>query len=133
MQIVDLTGRSEVILVAASRLFARHSYANVTMEQVAAAVQAVPGALYHHFHDKEELIFQCYLRGLAIYRLEIEAAAEPARASDRSEGSRCRTGNRRQDSKRTDRRDRSAADLGLQLTASNMSFPDAQRRIGECE
>ncbi len=77
MQIVDLTGRSEEILVAASRLFARHSYANVTMEQVAAAVQAVPGALYHHFHDKEELIFQCYLRGLAIYRLEIEAAAEP--------------------------------------------------------
>ncbi|HVV41091.1 MAG TPA: TetR/AcrR family transcriptional regulator [Nitrobacter sp.] len=76
MQIVDLTGRSEEILVAASKLFARHSYANVTMEQVAAAVQAVPGALYHHFHDKEELIFQCYLRGLAIYRLEIEQAAE---------------------------------------------------------
>ena len=77
LQVAELTDRAEEILVAASRLFARHSYANVTMEQVAAAVQAVPGALYHHFRDKEDLIFHCYLRGLATYRREIEAAAEP--------------------------------------------------------
>ncbi|MGY4567572.1 TetR/AcrR family transcriptional regulator [Bradyrhizobium pachyrhizi] len=73
----DPTDRAEEILISASRLFARHSYANVTMEQVAASVQAVPGALYHYFRDKEDLIFHCYLRGLAIYRHEIEAAAEP--------------------------------------------------------
>ena len=73
----DVTDRAEEILVSASRLFARHSYANVTMEQVAASVRAVPGALYHYFRDKEDLIFHCYLRGLAIYRHEIEAAAEP--------------------------------------------------------
>lgn len=73
----DPTDRAEEILVSASRLFARHSYANVTMEQVAASVRAVPGALYHYFRDKEDLIFHCYLRGLAIYRHEIEAAAEP--------------------------------------------------------
>ena len=77
MQVAELTDRGEQILVAASRLFARHSYAHVTMEQVAAAVRAVPGALYHHFRDKEGLIFHCYLRGLAIYRREIEAATEP--------------------------------------------------------
>lgn len=77
LQVAELTDRAEEILVAASRLFARHSYANVTMEQVAAAVQAVPGALYHHFRDKDDLIFHCYLRGLATYRREIEAAVEP--------------------------------------------------------
>ncbi|UUO36124.1 MULTISPECIES: TetR/AcrR family transcriptional regulator [Bradyrhizobium] len=69
--------RAEEILVSASRLFARHSYANVTMEQVAASVRSVPGALYHYFRDKEDLIFHCYLRGLALYRHEIETAAEP--------------------------------------------------------
>ena len=72
-----LSDRAEEILVSASKLFARHSYANVTMEQVAASVRAVPGALYHYFRDKDELIFHCYLRGLAIYRHEIETAAEP--------------------------------------------------------
>ncbi|MFN5718883.1 MAG: helix-turn-helix domain-containing protein, partial [Bradyrhizobium sp.] len=51
----DVTDRAEEILVSASRLFARHSYANVTMEQVAASVRAVPGALYHYFRDKEDL------------------------------------------------------------------------------
>lgn len=69
--------RAEEILASASRLFARHSYANVTMEQVAASVRSVPGALYHYFRDKEDLIFHCYRRGLAIYRDEIETAAEP--------------------------------------------------------
>ncbi|MBJ7403683.1 MAG: TetR family transcriptional regulator, partial [Bradyrhizobium sp.] len=47
------------------------------MEQVAASVRSVPGALYHYFRDKEDLIFHCYLRGLALYRHEIETAAEP--------------------------------------------------------
>ncbi|WP_158511633.1 TetR family transcriptional regulator [Bradyrhizobium sp. CCGE-LA001] len=69
--------RAEEILVSASRLFARHSYANVTMEQVAASVRSVPGALYHYFRDKDDLIYHCYLRGLAIYRHEMETAAEP--------------------------------------------------------
>lgn len=69
--------RSEDILAAASGLFARHSYAKVTMEQIATALDMVPGALYHYFHDKEELIFHCYMRGLRIYEQEIEAAIEP--------------------------------------------------------
>ncbi|MFK4506643.1 TetR/AcrR family transcriptional regulator [Bradyrhizobium daqingense] len=91
--------RAEEILASASRLFARHSYANVTMEQVAASVRSVPGALYHYFRDKDDLIYHCYLRGLAIYRREIETAAEPGvdgleivrrfiRARLRSEGQR---------------------------------------------
>ncbi len=69
--------KREDILAAATSLFARNSYAKVTVEQIALALGIVPGALYHYFRDKEELIYQCYLRGLGIYEREIEAAAEP--------------------------------------------------------
>lgn len=68
---------ADAIVAGASSLFARHSYANVTLEQIASAVGMVPGAVYYHFKNKEELIFRCYMRGLQIYEKEIEAAAEP--------------------------------------------------------
>ena len=36
-----------------------------------------PGALYHHFDSKEALVFECFSRGLRIYRDEISHAREP--------------------------------------------------------
>lgn len=72
-----MNDKANDIMTAASRLFARYSFAKVTMEQIASSLDMVPGALYHYFSDKEELIYSCYIRGLHIYEQEIEAAAEP--------------------------------------------------------
>lgn len=41
----------------ASRLFARHGFAAVSMRQIAAAVGVQAGALYHYAPDKEALLF----------------------------------------------------------------------------
>lgn len=72
-----MSDKTNEILRAASRLFARYSFAKVTMEQIANSLDMVPGALYHYFSDKEELIYSCYISGLRIYELEMEAAVEP--------------------------------------------------------
>jgi AcrR family transcriptional regulator len=44
------------ILAAARGLFARHGFEAVTLRKIAAEIDYVPGAIYVHFHDKEELI-----------------------------------------------------------------------------
>ena len=46
----------ERILIAARRLFAQHGFEAVTLRKIAAAIDYVPGAIYLHFKDKEELI-----------------------------------------------------------------------------
>jgi AcrR family transcriptional regulator len=47
--------QAEKILVAASRLFATHSFHEARMEDIATAAGVGKGTLYRYFHDKEEL------------------------------------------------------------------------------
>src|SRR5215469_12335274 len=44
------------IIDTATRLFAEHGYAAVSIEAVLAACQISRGALYHHFSSKEALL-----------------------------------------------------------------------------
>ena len=46
------------ILAAAASLFLSRNYADVTMDQIAAAAHVTKGALYHHFAGKEELYLE---------------------------------------------------------------------------
>ena len=69
--------RREAALAAATRLFNRHSFAAVTLEAIAGEMGATPSALYNHFESKEALVFECFSRGLRIYRDEITRAREP--------------------------------------------------------
>jgi AcrR family transcriptional regulator len=48
------------IIAAATRLFAEHGYAKVSIEAVLAACQISRGALYHHFPSKEVLLEAAY-------------------------------------------------------------------------
>jgi len=43
------------ILKAAARLFVERSYAEVTMNDIAAAARLTKGAVYHHFESKEQV------------------------------------------------------------------------------
>ena len=40
----------------AVRLFAQYGYAAVSMRKIASAVGVMPGALYHHFPTKQDLL-----------------------------------------------------------------------------
>ncbi|WP_084733182.1 TetR/AcrR family transcriptional regulator [Sphingobium chungbukense] len=68
--------RREEILAAATRLFNRRSFAGVTLDAVAAEVGVTSGALYHHFANKELLVFECLSRGITLYREELARAME---------------------------------------------------------
>lgn len=69
--------RREQALAAATRLFNRRSFAAVTLEAIAHEIGVTPSALYNHFESKEALVFECFSRGLRIYRDEIDRAREP--------------------------------------------------------
>ncbi|WP_262690048.1 TetR/AcrR family transcriptional regulator [Kordiimonas aestuarii] len=69
-------GQSQKIIEVATRLYARYSYAKVTLEEIASELGSVPGAIYHYFEDKEDLIFHCYMNGLEIYDRELDDCSE---------------------------------------------------------
>jgi Transcriptional regulator len=71
------SSRREEVLATATRLFNRHSFAATTLDKIAAEIGLTPGALYHHFQSKEMLVFECFSRGLRMYRDEIARAREP--------------------------------------------------------
>ena len=49
--------RRELLRAAAADLFARHGYANVSMADVATAVNVGTSAVYHHYAGKAELLY----------------------------------------------------------------------------
>ncbi len=49
--------RRELLRAAAADLFAQHGYANVSMADVAAAVNVGTSAVYHHYAGKAELLY----------------------------------------------------------------------------
>ena len=61
----------------AVRLFAQYGYAAVSMRKIASAVGVMPGALYHHFPTKQDLLMcllsehmeGCILHGTPIKRI----------------------------------------------------------------
>lgn len=66
------------ILAAAATLFFEKNYAEVTMEQIAAASGVSKGAIYHHFSGKEELYLELIHVDLAEKRRLFRAAVAPA-------------------------------------------------------
>ena len=56
----------EQLLETASRLFNERGLDGASLDQIAAALGATKGALYHYFSDKRELILRCYERSAAL-------------------------------------------------------------------
>lgn len=72
----------ERVFAAARPLFSAHGYDAVTMQQIAAALDYTPGALYRHFRDKDALVralvaedFQAFFAAFA----HVPALADPVR------------------------------------------------------
>jgi len=56
----------EQVLETAARLFNERGLDGASLDQIAAALGATKGALYHYFADKRELILRCYERSAAL-------------------------------------------------------------------
>jgi AcrR family transcriptional regulator len=55
----------ERLLNEARRLFLERGYANVSMQEIAAAAEMTKGAPYYHFRDKEDLFVHVFEREIA--------------------------------------------------------------------
>lgn len=67
--------RREEVLAAAAFCFMKRGYEATSMDDVAEALGATKGRVYHHFRSKPELFFEVYRRAMAIL-MEGAAAAE---------------------------------------------------------
>lgn len=74
----------EQLREAATRLFAKHGYANTSVAQICAEAGVSKGALYHHFDSKDAILYGIYqpLLELQIGRLQ-EIVQQPAPLIDR--------------------------------------------------
>lgn len=74
----------EQLREAATRLFAKHGYANTSVAQICAEAGVSKGALYHHFDSKDAILYGIYqpLLELQIGRLQ-EIVQQPVPLIDR--------------------------------------------------
>lgn len=73
--------RRELIMTAATELFATRGYEYVGMSEIAQAVAVRPSALYRHFTGKEQLLAEIMGKGIAVFEAEL-AEFDLARGTD---------------------------------------------------
>ncbi|MBC8370964.1 MAG: TetR/AcrR family transcriptional regulator [Planctomycetes bacterium] len=66
------------ILDAATDLFVNQSYADVSINQIAAAAELTKGAIYHHFSSKEDIYLEMLLSDLAAKRELFKSVSDVA-------------------------------------------------------
>jgi AcrR family transcriptional regulator len=66
--------KKERLIGVASRLFSQKGVEPTSIDDVAAAVNATKGAVYHYFENKHELLMACYERTFALFELIISSA-----------------------------------------------------------
>ncbi|MFF8955347.1 TetR/AcrR family transcriptional regulator [Streptomyces sp. NPDC014894] len=68
--------RKALIRSAASDLFLRHGYHNVSVAEVTAALDLTPAALYHHYRTKRDLLLHAVLDGFDTVDAAIREAGD---------------------------------------------------------
>lgn len=71
--------KMEQILMKGSWLINRHGVVNVSLEDVASAMGATRGTVYHYFSDREDLVRKCLERSFEIYDAFVDYAAAHGR------------------------------------------------------
>ncbi|MFE1320906.1 TetR/AcrR family transcriptional regulator [Kitasatospora phosalacinea] len=66
--------RKEMIRETAAALFVERGYRNVSVTDVARALDISPSALYHHYRNKQDLLLQTVLDGLGQVDARVKAA-----------------------------------------------------------
>lgn len=52
--------KKQAVIAEASRAFGRHGYKNVSLDEIAAALNVTKPALYYYFKNKHELVYECH-------------------------------------------------------------------------
>lgn len=69
-------GRRELMAIAID-CFARYGYQGTSIERIATAAGVTKGALYYHFRDKEELLFEAVKDRIAEFEERIVGSVDP--------------------------------------------------------
>jgi AcrR family transcriptional regulator len=59
----DPETKREAVLQTAAQLFLEKSYSRTSMNDLAERLNITKPALYHYFHNKEEVLLECYRLG----------------------------------------------------------------------
>ncbi len=62
----DPAMKREAILTTAAQLFLERSYGRTSLNDVAKRLHITKPALYHYFHNKEDMLVECYRLGTAM-------------------------------------------------------------------
>ena len=62
----DPATKREAVLKTAAELFLEKSYGRTSMNDVADRLRITKPALYHYFHNKEEILIECYRLGVGL-------------------------------------------------------------------
>lgn len=68
------SSRREALIVAAVRQFARRGYADVTLDDIGAAVGATGPSVYHHFPSKQQLLDTAAARAITALNTSVTGA-----------------------------------------------------------
>jgi AcrR family transcriptional regulator len=71
--------KTEQVLETASRLFNERGIDGTSLDQIAAALGATKGVLYHYFTDKGELVLRCYERSASLDEKFVDLAERSGR------------------------------------------------------
>jgi AcrR family transcriptional regulator len=71
------SGRKELMAIAID-CFARYGYQGTTIDRIAGAAGVTKGALYYHFRDKEELLFEAVQDRITEFEQRIVSGVDPA-------------------------------------------------------
>ena len=62
----DPATKREAVLKTAAELFIEKSYGRTSLNDVADRLRITKPALYHYFHNKEEILIECYRMGVGL-------------------------------------------------------------------
>lgn len=68
----DPDSKREAVLQIAVRLFLERGFWRTSLTDVAAKLNITKPALYHYFHNKEEIYLECYRRGISLIQESLE-------------------------------------------------------------
>ncbi len=64
--------KREAVLRTAVRLFLKRGFWRTSLDDVAAKLHITKPALYHYFHNKEEIYLECYRRGISLIQANLD-------------------------------------------------------------
>ena len=71
----DPARKREAILKTAVEMFLENSYGRTSLNDVAKRLNITKPALYHYFHNKEEILLGCYRWGIALIETNLNTIA----------------------------------------------------------